>query len=352
MRSVRTILLALAALAVTALAAPAIAAAEEWTVEGQNLDSMAPIFTDEGFPVKTGAGNVAVQGAIRWQGGNGGVECTLVANATFGANSGIGSVTEASISPASCKGLGGQGFCTVESATTGGLPWGLAAAGSSISTGATVTFKFKSFAWCPVKEDTYSGGFSLIPDNVKAMSAWTPSGVVNSTFSGSVGVSGKLNLTPAGRYGIGKTVAVGLSGTLAWADGMRSISCQVTADQALTAGGTGLVKSLKASSCSTGGSWTCSANSLTQNGQAWPIQNEGVKVKIENVSFTVGLSGCFYNPGFQVVGTLFETPAGGEVGAINKAAISGTTETRHNGINIGGSWTGSLNWSPAGVYGL
>ena len=361
MYSIRKTLLALAMLALAAFVTPAVAAAEEWTVEGKDLGtSMLPVFTDEGFPIKEGAGNVGIQGPILFQGVKGGIECTLNASATLGVNSGEGSITEASISPESCDASGALNPCTVTSATVKQLPWVLAADSTGIATGLQIVFKLTGGFFCLTKEDTVTGAYLITPDNVKAMSSWTLSGEVESYYQhGSkeyktefVTVSGELDLTPAGRYGIDETVAVGLSGAVQWTTAMKGVECSVTADQALTVGGTGRIKSFKSVSCSKFGSWFCNVDGLTQNNQYWPIQNEGTKVKLEGVKFLIEQSGAGNCNDLQVEGTLDATPAAGEISAIKKVAISGTPKVFQGGNEYGGSWLGELNWSPAGVYGL
>ena len=359
MRSIKTMLLALVALAVTAFAAPAVAGAEEWTFEGKNLgNSMEPVFTDEGFPIKEGAGNVGIQGTILFQGGKGGIECTLNANATLGVNSGEGSINEASISPESCDTSGGLNPCTVTSATMKQLPWQLIATKNGIVTGLEIEFKLTGGFFCLTKEDTVVGAYFLTPDNTKAMSTLTPSGAVESTYKhGSknyvtefVTVSGELDVTPAGRYGMEKTVAVGLSGGfLEWSfgGGLKTLKCGVIADQALTAGGTGQIKSFESvGPCSKSGFWSCNVDGLTQINQYWPIQNEGTKVKLEGVKFLVELSGSGGNCNdFQVEGSFDATPPAGQINGIKEVMVSGTT-------SAGDSLFGQLFWTPSGVYGL
>lgn len=359
MRSIKSmLLLALAAMATAVLVAPGVAAAEEWTKEGKDFsESLEWVYTDQGFPVAAGAGNIALEGKIRFgdENAGGGWRCTLKANGTLGASTNVGSITEASIT--SCKPEGVYGACKITSSTVSGLPWSLFGGANKIATGLTFTLKQEGF-FCSPGEVTFSGGFIATLDNQTAMSKWTFSGEVESNL-GPMKVTDSVNVTPAARYGIERTVTTALSGDLHYTSPLGgNIDCgagSVTATQALREGGGGAIKSFAVNPAKCSGSGilsSCTVTSVTQKNAPWPITNEGTKVKISNFGFQMNMSGGFCPSSFIVEGTMNQTPAFGQVNAISQVSLAGTTTTLGNGTNYAGNWTGTWNWSPAGVYGL
>lgn len=367
----RMLLLALAALSVAAFAAPGIAAAEEWTKNGTELGAAtAPVFSDEGFPVEEGADTIALQGNVGFESEYGGSECTWNAAAKLGAKSSLGWVTEVSIDPESCKFFGGLSHCKATSATVNELPWGLVAGSTTMDASVDLTLKLTGNFFCLWSEVTYSDWYHLTPDNPKAINSLTPGGELLATFKRKNGTideamataSGELNVSPAGRYGMEEVSSVNLSGSLQWKGNtvVGEVSCSsMTATLAMRPGGGGAIKSFAVdpAKCSTsGGSLsTCTVSSVVPKNAPWSITNEGTHVKISNFAFQMNFTGGSFcwPPSLDVEGTMSLTPGAGEGSAISKTSLSGTTTTtKYQNNTFSGSWTGSWNWSPGGVYGL
>ncbi len=357
MRSIRTmLLLALAAMAAAALAAPGFAAASEWTKEGKPLgQAIEPVFTDGGLPLEAESSPVSLEGKIKFSSSTwGSEECTLSAKATLGTN-GVGQISEAALSLPSCKTAGTLAACTVTSATAGSLPWPLTATSESIVVGTNVTFKFEG-KFCPVTEETLSGGFYATPDNTKAMNSLTLSGAVNTSLQAgkTKNVTGSLSVSPGGRYGVGQVAAVNLTGAhLSFSSGMiGSVECSFSGKIALRPGSGGTVQSIEWGKCSTGGGLnTCTVSSVTSKNLPWSLLDEGTRIGISNVSFKINFEGAFCPYSFfEAEGTIYATPD--KTSAISSVTLAGTLTTHTGGSEFKGSWTGSSSWSPAGVYGL
>jgi hypothetical protein len=192
MKSIKKLLLiGCGALAMVALSVPALASATE------------PIWTDNGAPLK-GQGNLSLQGTLAFSSEKGGVECAVSGLAALEANKNTGWLwLGSSIDPKNCKATGWRAFCPVSSVTLSPSIWYFAAAGpSGMGTGTYATVKFGEHPFCPYKEDVYGGGHWMNLDNATGMNYWTPTGSVSSSATGTAQISGKYNLTPAGRYGI------------------------------------------------------------------------------------------------------------------------------------------------------
>ena len=193
----KMLLVASMALAAVAFAAPGMASAAEWTHEGEPL-----------------AEEVTVQfeGTAKFEDQEGnGVECTdAYADVDLEPGS-TGKVT--SFGPtnvSNCHVLGSLGsVCSLEEVTSLALPWEVDVNAANFTiTGVHIINHMSGGFFCEVaigsaKEITLSGNVTATPDNTAAISSITLSGSLSSSLGGSVVVSGTMQGTPAGTYGIG-----------------------------------------------------------------------------------------------------------------------------------------------------
>jgi hypothetical protein len=187
------------------------------------------------------------------------------------------------------------------------------------------------------------------PDNSGAISSLAQSGTGSSSLGGSVNYGGgeltPLSVTPAAKYGIiGATRNVAVSGNLQWNSENGGIACTVDGNLALEAGDEGKVTSLDWSNCKPSGAYAfCgSVASVTSNSLPWSVVDQGATIQITGVDFTVN-NGC----SDTFTGELTATPD--NASAISSTSLSGTL-LRNGSVNT--MWSGSLNWTPSGVFGL
>jgi len=359
MKSVKIMLLL--ALSSAALAVPTMASASIWTKEGvQTPFNEYPAWSDEGAPLDE-ATSISLSGTFKFSSAvAGGIQCTLSTSGTLTPVL-YGQITSASISAPSCTTSGPLATCKVDSTSMGSLPWDSTATEKSgvksISvTGVSITYKLvsaKGGACGVTPEVTLTGGFTATPDNSLAMTTLTPSGTMK-VGSSNVTMSGSLGVTPSGKLGIitlKETHEVELNGSLGYTSALEGgVNCPVAGTIALV-GGTneGAITALAwdAEKCTLSGpKATCGkVTSVTTNSLPWSVVNEGTSIKINVGQFTINYSNCA--PQSFAKGELTATPD--KVSAISSTAISGQFETGGGGLR---SATGSLNWTPAGVYGL
>jgi hypothetical protein len=188
--SAKRILAAMLAGALVLLALPAVASAT-WTKEG------AAIAADETF---------ALEGTWSWTGQAGSVSCTN-AKASITATKGttIGHVTSFTVSEPTLKcTVGGAlgGLCGANSLTKVALNFN---ATVSILGGALLINELSmehKFGTCAQFTLTDAGGITATPDKKDPMKEVTLSGKVKLQTLTEATVGGKLNLNPAGIYGI------------------------------------------------------------------------------------------------------------------------------------------------------
>lgn len=352
MRSIKRMLLfGFTAALMMALAIPAVATAANWTKEGKELAYSQQQWTSNGLPL-TESKPITLQGTI---GSEGEVECSMTLSGTVGPGF-KGTITEASTSLSSCV-LGAvpqfYGCKSVSSVTANELPWPAVAARSggekAVYLGVNLTYNLKGGIFCP-KWLTATGLLVAKPDNANAIGSVTLSGTTNISISNGESYSsealGTLNVSP-GTYGILTTDVVALSGSLGSVGEESSLSCTVNGLLALDKGSEGKLISLKWSSCANPlNELACGAiKSVTTGSLPMSAIDEGTKIKFPEFSFTIKYehSGCDE----YVSGALFATPD--KVGAISSTSLSGTLKS--NG-STSKTWSGSVNWTPAGVYGL
>lgn len=359
MKSVKIMLLL--ALSSTALAVPTMASASIWTKEGvQTPFNEYPAWSDEGAPLDE-ATSISLSGTFQFTSAVvGGIKCTLSASGTLTPVL-YGQLTSASISAPSCTTSGPLAPCKVDSTSMGSLPWDSTATEKSgvksISvTGVSITYKLvsaKGGACGVVPQATLTGDFTATPDNSLAMTSLTPSGTMKVGGSNVI-MGGSLSVTPSGKLGIitlKETHEAELDGYLAYTSSFEGgVECPVEGTIALV-GGTneGAVTAITwdAESCALyGPKAACGkVTSVTTNSLPWSAVNEGTSIKINVGQFTINYSNCA--PQSFAKGELTATPD--KVSAISSTVITGQWETGGGGLRPA---TGSLNWTPAGVYGL
>lgn len=201
----KTTIFAALVTAAVALAIPTAAAAD-WT------DSKVKITK----PV-----SIAFVGGISWTSATGGISCGEAKMELTLEPGTKGKVDAYAPVVASCKGTGGLGGCTVTSAVTSFLPWGVHTTGTTIeiTTSRIVTTLHGGF--CPFHELEVAGAITATPDNAEAMTTVTLSSVATSGSGGThkpagvevyngttfvtittVAMGGTMNVAPAGTYGI------------------------------------------------------------------------------------------------------------------------------------------------------
>ncbi len=177
-------MLASMALALGAFAIPASASAAEWTDEGATLEA---------------AANVTFSGTAQFDTGTAGVHCpTVVAKATLQPGS-TGTIN--SFEGVGCKGIKGLNGASATTTATG-LPWVIHANDNGTITITDVHIDNALTPSPPFPPSaTIFGDVTATPNNPEEISSVALSGKVETT-AGEADVSGSLNASPAGRYGI------------------------------------------------------------------------------------------------------------------------------------------------------
>lgn len=355
-------LLCAAALVAVAFAVPAVASASNWKKNGTEL-SGGYIWQQEGKTL-AGGGSLSLSGTMKIPAGEslGTIECPTTATASLEAGK-SGSLKEVAVSAAGCKVTGDIApICTVSSVSPVSQPWSVSIGESAgkpvISTDAEVTFQVVfSGSECP-SNWKFIGKLKMTPDSASAISSVALSGTfvtyidaenkgVYSKFGVGRPVSGTLSASPAKKYGIGKPQQlVAVSGSLSWASPTYgSMTCGVSGTIALEPGSEGHFTEFKTTSCEFAGYIKSLCGTLPVTINSMPtVVDQGTSIAVKNVSISVWNGSCGFPPPFE--GELQAVPD--STSAIAYTNLSGTLKTGATGI----AWTGKLNWSPAGVYGL
>jgi hypothetical protein len=362
MRSIRKAAILIAAAAVVAIVAvPAMASASNWTKEGSELKGL--VWSQEGSTLGA-EGSLGVSGKLRLgSAALGNLECPVSATISLNPNSGSGQLKEFSASAGSCTmtGLLKETCGSVTSLTIPSEPLSVTATESGGKPVITTNEEFGFSAQlagpsCP-ENFLYVGKLTATPDNAAAMSSVSLSGtfksyaLVGGTFYGlgNTSASGTLSASPAGKYGISKQRTVKIAGTIGWISSYGSMSCPVNGTVTLEPGSEGTLSSLSKGAGECAGSGmilsTCGkATSVSSGATPWALTDQGTSIKITGVSITFGYASkeCAETWSGELLAGVDSTTA------ISNMTPSGTL---HSGIG-NRSWSGSLNWSPAGVYGL
>jgi hypothetical protein len=347
MRSRMAMLLALTALAATALAAPVMASASNWTKSGMEIKKELH-WNQEGA--------VSFSGPMALSGGIGNFECNINAGVTLGAGA-TGQLNE--FSSSSCNFGANPGtigaICNEVVSVSAALPKTVTA--SEVSGKRVITFKEGQYTYkfagnkepklalCPT-ELTFTGDVTATPNNAESISSVSLSGTVKYN-SNLMGVSGTLSASPAGKFGITYNHLVTVAGSIGWSGAEGSTSCPFTGLVSLEPGSSGTLSSLSwdLSKCSVGGTIAAACGSKVSSvttSSPWTLTDEGTSIKVSGVSITFTYLSC----GRGGAGTLTATPD-------NTSAISSTTLTGTLAEGpVKRAWSGSMNWTPAGVYGL
>jgi hypothetical protein len=146
---------------------------------------------------------------------------------------------------------------------------------------------------------------------------------------------------------------VDFEGDLGWVSSLGGMKCATAGALYLQPGTEGEVAGIGFEGCELTGGYasSCGANdvkSVTPVGFPWTIVNEGGSIQIPDFAVTVkSKSGnCLKNMD-PVEGEL--TAAPNDATAISSTTLSGMVGNESTGSKL---WEGTLNWLPAGVYGL
>lgn len=344
-----------AALAAIVVAAPATASAANWTKNGNELTSQlawyegtTPLADDE-------TRTLSASGSFSF---NSGASCTQadISAILVGGPGEAAGITEFAIDPSSCtvtgtlKNMG----CDKVTSVTYNAPNGaalLVPQGEdvlAITNTLSLTFKFSGTGFCGYTPSATLSGSNAIAtlDDSEEIGNLTFSGALsNSLFKVSDGIGGTVTADPAGAYGVDTAHSVELDGYLEFGLG----GCAVDGRLALDPGSTGRVTEVNWSECTGHHIYNgCTITKMTTNGSPWTATDNGSTISISGVSFTMSYE-CPYPVGKgsrTFSGELTATPD--KTSAISSTTLSGTLSAE--GFNP--SAVGSLDWSPAGVYGL
>jgi hypothetical protein len=355
MRSIKTmLLLAFTALTAVAFTVPAMASASNWKQNGEELNGYT--WSQEGKTLES-TGSLGLSGTIKFPAIVGGrIECPLSATASL-EPARSGKLSAVAVSAAGCKMTGSiaQVCSSVSAATTSAQPWSVSvteSGGKPVITSGEVSFflTVSGSKECP-QNWRYTGKLTATPNDASAISSVSLSGAFKAyidsggtpTYLGFEGMSGTLNASPAGKYGISKQRTVAVSGNLGWESGTYgTMDCPITGTVVLSPGSEGQLTSLSAGTCQTAG-WIktmCGSSGLTFNSTP-ALLDQGATIAVKGMSVSVT---CAFGAPFT--GDLVATPD--STSGVSYTSLSGTLNSE--GINM--KWSGKLNWAPAGVYGL
>lgn len=353
----------LAVLAALALVIPAAASASQWVESGTPITE--PLEWTDGGTTLTGEQAISLEGPIKFSNAtSGGVECSYVASGTLSAGS-EGVLSEfAPISLGGCK-LNGAAKTSCLSVTSATIYswWPLEVAEKSagvhsmtIKMGKIVfTFQPKegeAGKLCPAQIELTGGSITATPDNEKSMSSVSLTGPVSGGKLGNFNTTGTLAVKPAARFGaVRRENVAALSGSIRYSNASwGSVECAVTGSLTLRPGEKGEVTAMssKAGSCGVSG-----VALITECGSTatavfkelpWSVSITASKaINIAKFPFEVQFSkGCIW----KMNGEMLATP--NNTSAIASTTLSGTL----TGEPFPMKWTGSLNWSPSGKYGI
>jgi hypothetical protein len=337
MRSIKAmLLLATAAVVVTAFTVPAMASASSWTKNGGPfVEYQEPYWTGtsgEELNVITGSFNFS-----------GGADCSAGGSIDFKNNE----IKNFYIPSSNCKPTGamkGFGCTAVKSVTSAVQPLfapRIVENSRYVNIGVELTYLFEGGIFCP-KEVKISGVLKGTPDNASSINHLTLSGELTSSVKGiTAAMTGDLAIAPAGKFGIKGTTQVNLEGSLEFG----YAGCKANGTMGFGANGTGTIESLNWSSCTARGTFFGCSATVASSDLPWAIKDEGSTVKV-TAKVTETVSGCMYAGTYQFTGPISLTP--NKASEVSSSSASGTLST---GI-FSGTVSGSLNWSPAKVYGL
>lgn len=358
MRSIRTALVLAAAMMVAvAFAIPAVASASNWKKSGEELTGY--VWQQEGNTLE-GSGSLALSGNMKITAGSGlgSIECPTTATATFSTGR-YGSLKEVAVSPVGCKltGIIGEA-CTISSVTVPSQPWAVSIEESAgkpvVSTTEEVTFLVQfSGSGCPPNWK-FTGRLNMSPDVSSSISSVSLSGTFKTyieykgsyTYQGTGPVSGTLGASPAKKYGVSKQRTVAVTGNLGWETPTEgSMNCGVSGTVVLEPGSEGHFTALKTTVCEFSGYIKSLCGTLPVTINSMPtVVDQGTSIAVKNISISVWNGECGYPAPF--IGELQAAPDSTNV--ISYTNLSGSLSTE----GVPRKWTGKLNWSPAGVYGL
>ena len=198
----KTMMLALAAAAVTAFAVPAVASAG-WLHSGVELK-------------KGEHGTLSAVGSAKFEGELGGAECETIGQATFEGGTTTGKITQFEpngTATAKCKSLGLLpvfGCTKVEAVANTGLPWTAhrvnGASKVQVTTGIIhLTLLKNDGQHCVIPQITLNPGnvtIDVAAGEQQSISKFTLSGELETSEGEAVEVSGSQTVTPAGTYGM------------------------------------------------------------------------------------------------------------------------------------------------------
>jgi hypothetical protein len=352
-RTIRTMMLLTAVASLAVAITASTASASNWTKEGSPLASTALQWSDNGAPLEAEA-TTTFSGTFGFESESGAAECAASGAATLEEGGALGQVTKFDLS--NCKGTWGvlsQPGCII-SATANSLPWSQQAKTSGSTRvihvqNTSISFKVANCKWAP-SELVLSGTIVATPNNSKQISSLSMSGLMAITKWGEAEAIGSLGVSPAARYGIIGKEIVELSGSLGYSSEFGGVSCSVNALLLLEPGSKGEVISFDQASCGTSGSLSMQCGltaSLSATSLPWSVVNEGSFIRLTSVPMTITFPEYPGKCGPTLVsGELLATP--NNVNAISSTKLAGTL--LHGGIKQ--SWSGSVSWTPAGVYGL
>jgi hypothetical protein len=337
MKSIRTMLLFAVAAAV--LAVPATASAANWKKEGKELGLH---WTQEG--------SLELEGDLSWGSHAGNVSCPVTGDVSLSGETGgeISDMTVTSIGGCNADGeIASQ--CTGDSVTSIDIDDSIPITPKEVASEWVIDVSSFWIVYqleggpCDEAFDAFivSGAQIATPDNSGAISSLDLSGPLKwSGFKGGQidyawGTS-SFDVSPAGEYGITNERNVDVEGNIRWdSQDMGSVNCSLDGTFVLEAGSTGQFISTPSGCTGTSAIYgTCTG--LTTNSPT--LINDGTHITIQSIELTGTGQAC----NLSVSGNLRATPD--RTGAISSVALSGT---------LGGRpWTGTLNWTPAGVYGL
>lgn len=347
MRATTLAAAALCALAVLAL--PAIASASNWKKSGNELTQTESQWSNSGMPLTTES-NISIGGTFNVAGG---LNCEVLGSMSLEPGYGTGRVKSFILPAGWCKISGSLKAlgCTSVTSATATLPvahfignFGEGKKAISILNN-KITYVLAGGGSCP-KEVVMTGSLKATPDSETAIKSLTFSGELESSVAGVSGAaSGSvILLSGVGAYGFMSAEAVNLSGSIDYILAGCSLNSQIVLDP----GSTGKVVSFSLSSCVGKSFWNgCTISSTTANGLPWTARDEGSFIKLEGVSITPTVNCGGGSPGpVKFTGDLNLNP--NKASAISSTTISGWLK----GASTEVSTSGSLNWSPAAVFGL
>jgi hypothetical protein len=361
MRSIKTMLLL--AIAATALAVPAAASATQWTESGSPLTE--PLRWTDGGAALAGEQSIALEGPIKFSNATtGGVECTLTASGILAAGT-EGVLDTISISPGSCK-LNGAQKTTCASVTSVAVAafWPLEAVEKTPGVRtmtvkmSAITYKFQPLEgeagnFCVKQLELTGATITATPDNAKSISSVTFSGAMPAVKYNSFNTTGTPAVKPAAKFGIARAEhVVALAGNINFNNiSMGGVECAVNGSLTLRPGEKGEVTSMS----SKAGGCVVSGPRLTECGSPatavfkelpWSVSTTATKtINIAKFPFEIQFGkGCMP---WNLSGEMIATP--NNTSAIASTALSGTLTSAYLGPQ---KWTGSLSWTPSGLYGI